>query len=180
MFGSGSGWGKCLQASVVGLCRRSVHARAIRHFCSQCSNHDGSGLAGSLREGRIFLAVERFLKDEMRFVWVLGARSADGFGAGMAHGRWCLGDASGECLGVVCWLQSTGHVVKVIGQDAVSVAERVPLGDAATAPWAWGVACGKKGRRGEHLKGRGNDVSTQGNAKKYGSALEKGSVTWDG
>ena len=135
------GWAnKCLHRAVLRLLGPGeARSSAAAYFKTHCGNDARGGCAGDAIERSNFEVVLRFLLDRDLFVWV--------YEPGLLDEVWCLGFASGSCLGSLCWDCERGHVrpgVALIG---------CPVDSPRAAPWARsGVGAPKKNKvRGEQL-----------------------------
>ena len=116
---------------------------------------------GSMDELRSFECVTAVLQDARLYVWVYESECLEQLLCGEAEGRWRLGcREGGGFAGSLVWLKSEAHVVRLLG----SVPDGCWRVSAGLAPWLrYSVgAPKKKGQRGAHLKGRGNDVVMKG------------------
>ena len=70
---------KCLQTSVLGLCRDSAKDVLRARLLRTCSNDLGSGFAGGVKEARNFYGVQKVLRSVGKRVRVLDVRCVDAF-----------------------------------------------------------------------------------------------------
>ena len=152
--------GKCLQASLLSLVlcngedsgdESDVATSLLRlrgKLLMACSNPDGAGLGGTLREARNLSGVHRVLVSERCALCVVAADTCDDFYAGRGLSRWYLGASDLPCIGAVLWPTGAPHVCALLGDGvAESLARIQPGGDNAVAPWVHTVAAGKQSRR---------------------------------
>ena len=101
---------KCLQTSVLGLCRDSAKDVLRARLLRTCSNDLGSGFAGGAKEARNFYGVQKVLRSVGKRVRVLDIRCCGDFWGGLWLGSWWLGSAREQILGTLVWSRLEQHV----------------------------------------------------------------------
>ena len=125
---------KCLQACVDdGL--RGAHRGRIGCVLRNCSNADGAGCAGTLRELRNFEMLRGALRAEHVFLYVYESKSMDALADGSVEGRWVFGLVGGSCVGALVWLRDEKHVVRLVLSEGVGSMDGCWCVSDAVAPW---------------------------------------------
>ena len=163
---------KCLQAAVVAGTSAGLRRRVLHALERACSNHDGSGCVGSIRELRNFEAVREVLAAEHVFAYVYEAKSAEALFRGCIQGRWELGAEGGLCVGNLVWLQAERHVVRLMIDDDAGLSGNCWSRSGAVAPWYRYVvgAPKKKGQRGGNKTGGGGRFGEKVGLERAGDA----------
>ena len=126
---------KCLQTCTIDSIPGGRQHRVRRLLRHACSNDDGSGYLGTLREARNFEVVRRTLAAEGFFLWVYESFSAEALSCGEMQGRWRLGAVSGECVGSMVWLREESHVVRLVFRPGFRHKELGWHASGEVAPW---------------------------------------------
>ena len=149
--------GKCLHVCILSMLSAERRMKALG-LMSRCpARAAASGACGSMDELRSFECVTAVLQDARLYVWVYESECLEQLLCGEAEGRWRLGcREGGGFAGSLVWLKREAHVVRLLGN--------VPDGcwrvSAGLAPWLRYLvgAPKKKGQRGAHLRGKGNET----------------------